>query len=131
MSKQCNNDDVGSDCQWWLDGACEHVETCGEPRKTEPLKQGEHTPGPWESFNHYVWTTDKQNIANCKNVQDGNPMTPQESWANARLIAAAPMLLEACQEALDCATVTSDIDLTIERRNSVISKLEAAIKATE
>ena len=57
----------------------------------------EHTKGPWKSFNHYVSTADQQGIANCKNVQEGNPITPAESYANARLIAAAPDLLAACK----------------------------------
>jgi hypothetical protein len=46
----------------------------------------EHTQGTWENFNHYVWTEDRQSIANCKNVQDGNPITPEESYANAKRI---------------------------------------------
>lgn len=45
----CNNDNIGSDCSWWCDGLCEHEETCGEPEKAQPLKPGEHTPGPWET----------------------------------------------------------------------------------
>ncbi len=47
------------------------------------------TARPWEAFNHYVWTPSKQNIANCKNVQEGNPMTAEETYANAELIVKA------------------------------------------
>ncbi len=108
MSKNCNNDDVGSDCQWWVDGLCEHVETCGEPRKIELLKPGEHTPGPWRLSNyHYPHSeivADRGSSDNdsrpgarliCRTTDNGK--SPHEFKANARLIAAAPELLKACQ----------------------------------
>jgi len=56
----------------------------------------DHTPGPWriesEPFN--IWSKTGALIANCN-----APMEPDQAWvegcANARLIAAAPDLLDA------------------------------------
>ena len=66
-----------------------------------------HTPGPWE-VGHYdkcrVWTvndfsTQRLQIANCKYLdqqfgEDIREETRKQAEANARLIAAAPQLLE-------------------------------------
>ena len=50
-----------------------------------------HTPGPWEARQHKIWTQDAPvHIADIIRAPDGD-----WSPANARLIAAAPDLLEA------------------------------------
>ena len=59
-----------------------------------------HTPGPWEYDGLFtIFITDSAgnewHIASIKHHQD------EVSKANARLIAAAPELLEACQAAFD------------------------------
>ena len=130
MSKNCNNDDVGSDCQWWVNGLCEHVETCGEPRKIEPLKTGEHTPGPWK--------VDKETI-----IQDSEGRTIAQTWpntrlssdqslaamhSNARLISAAPCLLEACLLAVEPLSEGEDCGLSTSTYNFVC---KAIAKATQ
>lgn len=75
----------------------------------------DHTPGPWEAFDaknqdgdvtisirgdsEFIATMDVTSI-------DGGPFTlPPRGVANARLIAAAPELLEACKRALDCMNI--------------------------
>lgn len=73
-----------------------------------------HTPGPWEVMfagsskagqpfkidEAYVYAPNTQDdTAICADIID--PVTQEISEANARLIAAAPDLLEACQLALD------------------------------
>jgi len=55
----------------------------------------EHTPGPWHvggtrDLNHIVYDFDSCSIAMCRQVYKQNP---EECQANARLIAAAPNLL--------------------------------------
>lgn len=60
-----------------------------------------HTSGPWvAALDHnsrpIVWGPGTWQIADCWHTPDGN------GWGNARLIAAAPELLEALQDAL-CA----------------------------
>ncbi len=98
MSKNCNNDDVGSDCQWWVDGLCEHVETCGEPRKIEPLKPGEHTPGPWTAVdNRTIRTVDETHKKGGLIIADVFGHSADNTKANARLIATSPELLEICE----------------------------------
>ena len=77
-----------------------------------------HTPGPWhintagsasrgEPFKIteiYVYAPDTQDdTAICADVID--PVTQEPSEANARLIAAAPDLLEALQAAVECGMV--------------------------
>ena len=65
-----------------------------------------HTPGPWsvqsQGTNEHMWILGPEpdnlfvaKLGSAMGFQDANP---QETLANARLIAAAPMLLEACKE---------------------------------
>ena len=64
-----------------------------------------HTPGPWEAFQNDlgcgVLATKRADVAYCW-TRDGWPLDSSrpisESVANARLIAAAPELLEALKE---------------------------------
>lgn len=67
-----------------------------------------HTPGPWEIDGEYVQQADQTGVAICDvmNMDEGG----DKGWyrgpvtqANARLIAAAPELLEALEEAVDLA----------------------------
>ncbi|MFA5460405.1 MAG: hypothetical protein WC283_03810 [Candidatus Paceibacterota bacterium] len=64
----------------------------------------EHTKKPWEVDNLTVYSLNKDdtNRFTCLMQNCGRNTTPQgELNANARLISAAPELLEACQEAYD------------------------------
>ena len=75
-------------------------------------EQSKHTPGPWETFADLVWAPNaKANIAAASELRDtshvsytrpeiGSPNNA-EIRANARLIAAAPELLEACEQLHD------------------------------
>ena len=61
-----------------------------------------HTPGPWKT--RYIKTlnpaiaTEESIVATVNSV---NPQNPEERIANARLIAAAPDLLAAVEEAIE------------------------------
>lgn len=70
----------------------------------------QHTPGPWKvsqsaslSAGRPVKTRDGQAVALCPAAGLGLPFDQacDQADANARLIAAAPDLLEACKRALD------------------------------
>lgn len=59
-----------------------------------------HTPGPWRvhPFDGHV-SAGERLVANCMGHSDNqNPHCRDENIANARLIAAAPSLLEACED---------------------------------
>ena len=67
------------------------------PPTSEPTG---HTPGPWTAENHRVFS----NIHDLPTLRHITTVTYQrndaETYANARLIAAAPDLLAACEAAL-------------------------------
>lgn len=94
-----------------------------------------HTPGPWiiEAPSDYA-IRDKANgflIARCPyNHSEGASDERRESTANARLIAAAPELLQALKDALYCLeTVAKNEGFDIEV--GVVPQARAAIaKAT-
>lgn len=148
MSKNCNNDDVGSDCQWWCDGLCEHTETCGEPQKPEPLKPGEFTPGPWEWKGPIEPARDNDGDGFYRGAATTYLAGPNDEpivvpWdyesysaglyvsdSHARLIAAAPELLEACKEAVRLFEGILDDEYTPDKFTT--QPLETAIaKATK
>ena len=64
------------------------------------MTQGKHTPGPWvQSGDACIVGQDRKDVAYLTR----NTMPNPELRANARLIAAAPDMLEACQIISDCA----------------------------
>ena len=75
------------------------------------MSANKHTPGPWETDRNNVHTGQIATIHHCLNndwveVWSPNwPMDEAEQEANARLIAAAPELLEALMEAVECGMV--------------------------
>ncbi len=93
----------------------------------------EHTEGPWgrNQFLVYAENGNGCTLATINSTSRG--ISDVEAEANARLISAAPELLAACKEALDCATCASpSVTNTEKRRDSVIANLTTAIaKATE
>ena len=61
-----------------------------------------HTPGPWKTY--FVINSVRVFIKDIKdrNLAITNCSGLDQNIANARLIASAPILLEACEEALIC-----------------------------
>lgn len=62
-----------------------------------------HTPGPWHVEPLRGWPsirTSSGSVIASMDVEDANPITRAADGANARLIAAAPELLEALEDAL-------------------------------
>lgn len=67
-----------------------------------------HTPGPWEvtdntadGYGQLVVGSMHGAVAICYTAEPGDPGMPSECEANARLIAAAPELLECLLDVLD------------------------------
>ncbi len=85
-----------------------------------------HTPGPWqsdaagESHEWVVLSSENQSICACMNGVGGKDRVQ----ANARLIAAAPELLEALEDVLKITMFHSNPESELERRKS---KARAAI----
>jgi len=96
-----------------------------------------HTPGPWARHPDYPWII-KQDLRPIGEIGDGVTVcgtnahessgffpTPDEGRSNARLIAAAPDLLEACE------TLLFELVAGPAARDEVIANARAAIaKAT-
>lgn len=95
-----------------------------------------HTPGPWEAIGNLVRSPLYQpdglpkgmQIAECKDGYS-QPFT-EEAKANARLIAAAPELLEAAKEfekftklrELELGTLSPEMQLVVEMTRAAIAK---------
>ena len=72
-----------------------------------------HTPGPWDTRGFdFIGTAESayQTIAYCSDHRNKAPRHPDETLANARLIAAAPDLLEACRAARAIISEPGDYD---------------------
>jgi hypothetical protein len=85
-----------------------------------------HTPGPWQSGGCVVYGPDGAGVADLvAGVCNHNGRSPDETEANARLIAAAPELLKALEPfaAIDVEGTT----LTLEH----LENARAAIKAAK
>jgi len=102
--------------------------------------EAKHTPGPWfhrpEELHEgkhrvagrcpsvYTVIDGKAfGIADALRIQVVPPGRDDIAEANARLIAAAPDLLEACRKALTCASINSDVAALIR---AAITKAEHA-----
>ncbi len=60
-----------------------------------------HTPGPWTALKKNVWSVQNDELTEIATVGTTTSGMDAEKEANARLIAAAPDLLEACKRAYD------------------------------
>lgn len=81
--------------------------------------KAQHTPGPWEVAGTEIWAGSKR-ITMGRGAHDEKEAAVRN--ANARLIAAAPELLQACQRALHWIRPLADPDAEFIR--------EAIAKAT-
>ena len=92
-----------------------------------------HTQGPWEAFGTQVYKTQNEGsvigaklLCNCPEFhKDSSQLT--ESYANARLIAAAPAMLEivkAYRNLLKTMAHTDNEVATYQHIQSVIAKIE-------
>jgi len=96
-----------------------------------------HTPGPWTTYNSHGttilrnWRIGESNttpgvtipVATVANEDMGR--SPEEQYANARLIAAAPQLLDALEQAMKGITEIEDGYFTIG--GNAVAIIRAAI----
>jgi hypothetical protein len=82
-----------------------------------------HTPAPWD-YEDGLTITDKSGFHIALVNQYASSFGDETHKANARLIAAAPELLSACQRLLDAYNGTSipEVDLAIEYAEQIIAK---------
>jgi hypothetical protein len=92
------------------------------------MSNTQHTPGPWIYDDRYVNV-----IAEDGRAIAGRPawssLSPDSEEADARLIAAAPELLEACEAALfalDCAINLQGLQLLIPTADKVRAAIAKA-----
>ena len=91
-----------------------------------------HTPGPWRLNENNNWKTNPFSVTVRKfgvhsttiaNIPTRMTVPPHEQQANARLIAAAPDLLEALQTLPQGPLYTDDeINLWVEKASAAIDK---------
>lgn len=85
-----------------------------------------HTPGPWEAFSEKVAGPNNECVADCAAIAIKIPT----AQANARLIAAAPCLLEALREC-QVALHKSQRYGPAEHQANVLCALESAQEAIQ
>lgn len=100
------------------------------------MSEQKHTPGPWSHHNGAIFrdpgaNPNAEGVAVCfiasKKLRDNVPVAPlNERPANADLIAAAPDLLEACNDAFTCG---ADLPYkTVELLSMALNKAEGWTK---
>jgi hypothetical protein len=91
-----------------------------------------HTPGHWKAIGTFIGTDeeDSQTIAYTSDHRNRQRTSIEEQEANARLIAAAPELLEACKAMMDWAKEEATGPFT-DMFEETIQKVAAAIDAAE
>lgn len=83
----------------------------------------EHTPGPWQANCFMVTQAGKQRLEICHTGIVGRNKPGKQAEADAKLIAAAPDLLEFAKQVLDYATDTECFYL-MSLAQSVVDKVE-------
>jgi hypothetical protein len=103
----------------------------GEFLGARDVPEQQHTPGPWTITHPYAWKCEirsaKRFIGNAGRADE----TREEMEANARLIAAAPDLLQACEEAqATLALIAHDVQ-DDERENKIASVVHTQAELRE
>lgn len=85
------------------------------------MKMSKHTPGPWKAYDEFIYGDNSKTIAELRTYQSG-----EMPWqANARLIAAAPELLEMVRKLMPYCENSSLYDLPDFREaKDLIAKIE-------
>lgn len=89
------------------------------------MGSAKHTPGPWKVSGHMVRTECETSwpVASCCYG------TAAQSDANARLIAAAPELLAACDAMLNAIADNTDIGFDVDLNEAMRAARAAIVKA--
>lgn len=96
----------------------------------ESAMTGKHTSGPWDTQGGYVYDSEGRIVCNPHDCLEelGSRISGREREANARLIAAAPELLNVCKAAL---SLLLDPDATEKDADMVTDELRVAISKAE
>ena len=83
--------------------------------------KSKHTPGPWKAYDEFIYDDNSKTIAEVRTYQSG-----EMPWqANARLMAAAPELLELVNELFwYCDGGDSGFHKTYDEAMKLIEKIE-------
>jgi hypothetical protein len=88
-----------------------------------------HTPGPWQVHGSHIYTADPERALLAQVFNSGSKASDYPLQANARLIAAAPELLEALKDAL--FHVANQGDIGVDQWLACERKARAAIAKAE
>ena len=87
----------------------------------------QHTPGPWKAIGDKIYSADQRQVAHVYALVDPDDLNIMQSIPNARLMAAAPEMLDALK-ALIHAYSSHEFPALIdarERAKELIAKLTA------
>lgn len=86
--------------------------------------KAQHTPGPWEVSGNGIWAVSQWNARfRLATVTTPSPMNGVDWEANAKLIAAAPKMLEALESIIRIAALRDD---NVERPEGLFELLRDA-----
>lgn len=91
------------------------------------MSKSKHTAGPWHVFKDEINDGDGLTVARVVRFV---PLYREQSDANARLIAAAPDLLEACKAIVDVCTTAPPVEL-VRRLGDVVEQCATAVARAE
>ena len=96
------------------------------------MSAAKHTPGPWEVCGgHFVCSASGVLTASADSAESNAGLDVLEGFANARLIAAAPELLDACRALLrDMLAVDAGGSFGLELQVGIDQAYKAIAKAT-
>ncbi len=87
----------------------------------------EHTPGPWKAEKHHVIQIGTGDVVTSCFYGFANRDNYAEDYATARLIAAAPDMLEVLKQLAESAEYWSEYDVPV----GIVDKINAAIAKAE
>ena len=84
-----------------------------------------HTPGPWKAIGAKIYSADQRQVAHIYALVHPDDLNVMQSMPNARLIAAAPELLDIVKKLAASFICTNDEDQKLWLQSQlVISKIE-------
>ena len=93
--------------------------------------RGKHTPGPWKAIGDKIYSADQRPVAHVYALVHPDHLNIMQSIPNARLMAAAPELLEFVQYVAkgipvwdDPCSLEESVDHLEERAKRLVAKIE-------
>ena len=97
-----------------------------ETKDKSEVSKSKHTPGPWNVYQPYKYEIHIRHGNDVKSIATIGSLWHVDFEANARLVASAPELLEACKDGLSIAYESGldDSDGVVKRMKAAIAKAE-------